>query len=143
MQPGLEITVIWFDEDLAEVRARASNGRFSGEAEAYVDLAFAAQLASALRGFPQRREDVREFELGTLDPQFAGGGVRLRLRCADWTAHTLLDVEIHAGSEPRSSSKDTAAFSIPIEAVGVDRFVTSLDGMRLEKGARVFLAASP
>ena len=41
MTPGVEFEILWFDEDLVEVRVRASNGAFAGAAEKASDaLAF-------------------------------------------------------------------------------------------------------
>ena len=71
--------VIWFDFDqhLIEVVFSCSNGYFSGTCEIYVSRDELSELANSLRGFPSSASDSRRVELGTFDPKYADGGVRI------------------------------------------------------------------
>jgi len=137
MDRGIEMTVIWFDDDLIELRVRASNGTFSGEADAYVSHSVSTDLARVLRGFPADINDGREFELGTFDPQCAGGGARFRFRCLDRKGHASVEVNLRA--DVHRLGAQSAIFLVPIEAAGVDAFADELTRMPLEIGARAVL----
>jgi hypothetical protein len=75
---GIEIKFLWQDSDAIEIGISASNGAFSGMAAAYIGTNELDKAASVLEGFPRTVEDTRELSLGTMDPNFAGGGVTLR-----------------------------------------------------------------
>lgn len=61
---GLEITVVWEDDCLIEVRISAANGHFRGSGEVYADSDWLLDLATKFRGFPKSREDCFRAELG-------------------------------------------------------------------------------
>lgn len=83
MKRGISLEVIWFDdvEDLIEVTYRCSNGFFSGGAEMYVSSLDLSKFAEALARPPSNPDDIRDFELGTFNPDSADGGVRMHFRC--------------------------------------------------------------
>jgi hypothetical protein len=139
MQPGIYIEVIWLDEDMLEIRVRASNARFGGQVEVYTSLDFAAELARDLRGFPNGERDVREWLVGKVDPPSGAGGLRLAFRCSDAAGHLVVDVALDSGSqlEPRG----TASFAFGSEPAVLDRFVDALARMPVERSAAVFLPA--
>lgn len=114
-----------FDDDVVELRVRASNGRFAGEAHGYASPRVGADLAAALRGFPATSEDRRSFELGTFDDRFAGGGARFELGCTDSAGHAFLLVRLR--TDPKRDGRATAEFSIAVEAGAIDLFVHDLE----------------
>ena len=139
-EPGLELRVIWVDEGLIELSVRASNGRFAGCVELYVDQGRLAAFSRALRGFPASGRDRRELELGTLDPARAGGGVRLGLRCTDALGHVAMSVELRA--DPRGhAGAESAAFGVRLEPAAIDAFVAQLERLEPEVGACAQLRA--
>jgi hypothetical protein len=140
MATGIEISVRWFDNDLVELAVSASNGRFSGSVETYADLEVFPKLAATLEGFPVSSTDARQFEFGTFDPSFAGGGARLQFRCLNHVGKSC--VEIHLRADPRViGSNETASFIVGIEAAAIDTFVTQLKAIRLEPNASISLPA--
>jgi hypothetical protein len=135
---GIRIQVIWFDEDLLELRIQASNGRFEAVADLYAGPSAPSELAASIDGFPRSSDDTREVLLGTLDSKVAGGGVRMRFRCVDLVGHAEVHVEAQQpiGNGPQ---REVAAFSVPIEPAAVDEFVRQLRHMRLEPGSHAQL----
>ena len=127
---GLLIKFLWSDIDVIEIRISASNGEFSGTADAYIGWDGLAQAASVLAGFPNSINDVRELTLGTMDPGFASGGASMRFFCKDSSGHAVAEVVIssederltHGWSRPAQS----AHFFAHIEANAVDEFVREL-----------------
>ncbi len=99
MDGGVKIEVIWFDDEVVELRVHGSNGRFAGTAELYASPDVFSEVAKSLRGFPSSIRDHRQIELGTFDPFCGGGGVRLTLRCVDATAHAVIEMSIR--TDPR------------------------------------------
>jgi hypothetical protein len=132
---GIVIEVVWVDDDLVELLVRASNRRFSGTAEVYVASDELAKLAEALRGFPTSPSDRREFELGTFDANYAGGGARLCFWCKDALGHALVAVSLRTDPRYHFRRSETAELVIPIEPSAIDSFVrhlAHLDLARLE-----------
>ena len=87
---GIGVEVIWFDQDVVECQVKCSNGRFSGQAEIYVEHDGLFSMAAGLSGFPSSQTDCREFELGTFNPNHADGGIRLHFHCLDSVGHAVL-----------------------------------------------------
>jgi hypothetical protein len=50
VEDGINLRVIWFDEDMLEVLFSCSNRYFSGQAEIYLAHETASKLADTLRG---------------------------------------------------------------------------------------------
>ncbi len=138
MSLGIRITIVYLDDLVMELQVFGSNGRFSGEAETYGGHEKLKELARTIAGFPTRPQDERKFEFGTFDPEYAGGGVRLRFYCTDSWGHAGVDVEFRA--DPHATRHaESSSFFIPIEAAAVDEFVGWLRGMEVIWGANVWL----
>jgi hypothetical protein len=134
---GIQIEIKSFDPDdnLIDLRIRASNGRFAGMAELYIIRGELSKVADAFRGYPENIEDRRNVELGNFDPAVGGGGVRIQLR-ADKTGHVTLKVELRTDpflTDPRNNygQSETAEFLVPIEPAAIDDFVSSIEKMPL------------
>ena len=139
MENGIGLEVIWFDEveDFLEVVFICSNGYFSGRAEMYVTRDSLSKLADALRGFPSRPDDSRDFELGTFNPDHADGGARMHFFSEDSAGHAVVEVELRGGA--RRGLGESVALRIPIQANGVDDFVKQLRGVGKTIGASASL----
>jgi len=98
---GIKLEIIWLDNDCIELRVRCGNGRFAATIDCYADREVFSTLAESIRGFPSSSNDRREVELGTFDPNYAGGGARLLLRCADSKGHAVAEVRMR--SDPKLS----------------------------------------
>ncbi|MEZ5990062.1 MAG: hypothetical protein R3F30_13220 [Planctomycetota bacterium] len=129
MDTGVKFEIIWSDDDLVEVRVHASNGRFAGTVDCYGGHDEIPRIIEAVRGFPTSSEDRRELEIGTFDPDFAGGGARLVLRCADAAGHAVADVTVRADPCGNGWPAETASFSVPVEPAAIDEFVVALGSM--------------
>jgi|SRR5882672_7866787 len=139
MTPGIEMSIAWFDDDVIELRVRATNGRFAGQAFAYVENNALPRLAAELQGFPLDAADSRVLEFGTFDASYAGGGVGLKFCCTDAVGHAEVEVRLRTDPRPQGRS-DSAQFAITVEAAAVDEFVDQLKKVRLECGASVVLS---
>lgn len=140
MNSGIEIEIIWFDEDVICLRVRGANSRFAGAADVYIRHGALANVADAFRGFPLSIDDQRELELGTFDPAHGGGGARFRLRCTDAMGHAALEVQLRADPHCDGGRSETASFVIPIESAAIDDFVNTISAMTVAAGARARLA---
>lgn len=130
---SLEIIIHWHDEDIVEVRAVSSNGRFSGSAYCYANHDVFQDFANAIRGFPTSDNDDRSFTIGSFDPQNAGGGFRIHLRCVDLARHITCDVHLrNREGACKGSIAETAEFSFPVESMAIERFALALDRMKIE-----------
>lgn len=143
MHLGLEIEQLWWDSDLQEVRVRASNGSFAGEATFYMARDGLARLARELEGFPRTLEDQRECTLAKLDGSPGCGGAHLRLRVLDRAGHCELTVELR-GSHPECGRfpDQTVRLSMLVDPGSVDTFVNGLRASRPEAGETFRLPVS-
>jgi hypothetical protein len=118
MQTGIEVEVVWWDQDVIKYRFACCNGRFSGQAEIYLNHSEVAKIADALRGFPSRADDSRNFELGTFDSQCAGGGVKLHFYCLDSVGHAAVEVSLRCDGCKGLGDVESVALRIPLGSCG-------------------------
>lgn len=124
---------------MGEVTISASNGRFSASVETYVDFDVLSNLAHTIEGFPANATDTRVFEFGSLDPSFAGGGVRLQFLCKNAVGKSQVDVQMRGDPHVRGFA-ETSSFSIAVEATAIDTFVARLKQTKFELGSSVSLS---
>ena len=130
---------MWFDDDVINLRISGSNGRFAGLVELYASHDSLPQLAKTIRGFPVSTTDVREFELGTFDETYAGGGTRMQFLCTDNIGHAAVKINMRADPRRCKGQIESAVFQIWVEPAGVDNFVTQLDNMQVALGSTICL----
>ena len=142
MEPGIEIKIVYTDDSLIQIVAKASNGRFAGEAEIYEDFGALKALANEVSGFPRNTVDVRTFELGSLDRESTYPAMRMHFRCVDSAGHTIVEMQVRADSA-FDSPYGFASFAFPVEANAIDSFERELREMRKTEGARAHLRGGP
>ncbi len=120
----------------------ASNGFFSGQADMYADSDAPTEFASALRAFPTSPSDTREFELGSFDAAYAGGGAAFRFYCLNSVGHAAAEVRLRTDPDIEGGVSDEAVFRISVEAAAVDSFVTQLERMAPAVGQAALLEAA-
>jgi hypothetical protein len=126
------------DDDYLGIEIRAASGRFAGTAYIYAGLDELSSFASAIAEFPRTPADERRHEFGSSDAKVAGGYVRICLRCVDGAGHALLEIVVEG--DDRLYTPGSAAFSFPVWAADLDRFVERL---RVIERARKGEAALP
>ena len=142
MKSGVLISVLYNDEYLLKLKVSAANGIFAGQADVYADAHTLTEFAGALEGFPNGRDDAREFEMGTFDENDAGGGVGFRFFCVDSTGHALAQVRLYADSRREADVNDVATLHIPVEAVAIDSFIEELRQIAAKTGEVAALEAA-
>jgi hypothetical protein len=135
---GLQLDLVWRDEDLFDIHVSAWNGAFGGVAELYVVIGGLEELANKLSGFPRDPKDVREVVLGSFGREFAGGAASLRFYCADRAGHSYLESKIESESES-AGVVQYAIISMPIEAAAIDSFVIDLRRLERERSGTAIL----
>ena len=141
-ETGMQITVIYADQHLIELRVASSNGAFAGRVDVYADIGAPAEFARVLRGFPVSRSDVREFEIGDTSVADAGGGTGFRFCCVNPVGHAVVEVRLQSGPRRKGGSSDSALLHISIEAAAVDAFAGQLERMAAVVGHAAFLEAA-
>jgi hypothetical protein len=142
MKIGVHLSIIYTDEHLIELRVVASNGLFAGQADVYADSEAPAEFAGVLRGFPSSHGDTREFELGSFDTEFAGGGAGFRFFCLDSVGHASAEVRLRGDPKVKGGMSDTVLLHIPVEAAAIDSFVAQLTRMAAVVGQVALLEAA-
>jgi hypothetical protein len=140
MNPGIQLKIIYSDDDLLLVRVRCSNGGFSGETQIYTGLNELEHIAKLLRGFPETINDIREVQLGSFDPKCAGGGVRLRFYCINSAGRTSVETTIESSPERSTGCFfGMSKFNISFEPAAIDLFLPALEHIGAEKQGVAFL----
>src|SRR5215472_4976168 len=122
---GLQLRVIYQDNDVLELRVSVWNGKFGGTADAYVALGELREIATALQGFPDRTSDTREVVLGAFGAKTAGGAVSLGFYCIDGSGHAALMVKLESDYDS-SGAAESVTLRLPIEPAALDAFVEDL-----------------
>jgi len=144
LKVGIEVEIMWFDQNVIEYQFRCSNGRFSGVAELYLSHDDLAKMVEALKGFPSVPSDIRDLELGTFNPKHADGGLHLRCYCKDSVGHAVIEVKLRGDACKGLGEPESVALLFPVEAAAVDLFLTQVRLMDTEQiGATAFLAMTP
>lgn len=140
-QPHLRLEVVWADEHMVKVAARASNGRFCGTLGIYTTGETLKELADGLVGFPSTTAQTVEYEEGE-----RGGYAFLSLKfyCADNLGHLGLRVrmEEEAGRAGQPGERTEAQFVLSCEAAAVDRFRQQLARMAASESGSATLEGS-
>lgn len=136
---GINLEVIWFDQDIVEVLFTCSNGYFAGGAEIYLSHDDLPSLVEALRGFPSDGADTRLCEFGTFNPANAAGGVRMNFYCSDSAGHAIVEVKLRGDGCKALGEVESVALRIAVEPAGVDAFLAELAAMPIAFGARASL----
>jgi hypothetical protein len=141
LEKGISWEVIWFDFDqnLIEVVFACSNGNFCGTCEIYVSREELSELADALLGFPSSGSDSRSVELGTFDPKYADGGVRMSFYCSDSRGYSIAEIQLRDDGCRALGEVESVALRIPIEPAGLDSFLAQLVVAGTEIGSKAFL----
>ena len=141
LEKGIRWEVIWFDFDqgLIEILFACSNGYFSGTCQIYLSRDELSELANALNGFPSSARDSRKVELGTFDPKYADGGIRINLYCSDSRGHSIAEIQLRGDGCKALGEVESVALRIPIEPAGLDSFLAQVVAAGTEIGSKAFL----
>ena len=128
MNQSLTLQRIYHDVDVVEVRLRADNGKFRGEADIYLGQGQLAEIAESLVGFPLSSSNNREIAIGGFGAKFARGAAAFRLFCADLAGHPQLELRLEADYK-NSAKAEGVTLIANLEAAAVDRFVIALKAL--------------
>ena len=143
MKSGIEFKIVWFDQDVVELRVSSSNDRFSGQASLYLGRGRLCAMADRLQGFPSNSTDYCDLELGTFNPNHAGGGVQMHFYCLDMAGHAAVDVKLRLDACKTMGEVGSVALRIPVEAAAIDSFAIQVRAMDEEQiGATAHLESA-
>jgi hypothetical protein len=94
---------------------------------------------NALHGFPSSGSDRRSVELGTFDPKYADGGVRMNFYCSDSRGHSIAEIKLRGDGCKALGEVESVALRIPIEPAGLDSFLAQIVVDGTEIGSKAFL----
>jgi hypothetical protein len=139
MVPGLRITILDQDPEYLGLEVAAASARFAGTTKIYADLGVLKEFANEIAGFPRDASDRRSFDFGVHDERYAGGHMRLSLRCLDGSGRAEIDVAVQ---DDRQANPDSVArFRFAVEPAELDRFVQRLRDLEESHNGQAFLAA--
>lgn len=79
---------------------------------------------------------------GMVNPAHADGGLRIELRCADFTGHVLADVKLRGDGCKALGEIESVALRLAFEPAAIDAFVHQLKTMNVAVRASAFLPAA-
>jgi hypothetical protein len=118
---GIQLTYLYHDADIVELRITINNGRFSGSPDVYVATGQLTEAADALAGFPTHPQDTRDYTFGTFGSEFAGGAVRLQFYCRDLAGHPSIEDD-----HSKLGYAQRAEVVLDFDPAALDRFLTEL-----------------
>lgn len=136
MFKGVKVKVVYYEIDFVELEVIVANERYSGTARLYCGRDDVRELGWKLSGFPKEQDDCRQFELGSLNPEYAGGCLSLKFSCVDKSCHVFVAVRLISDSqESRLKQPQMVSLEMPVEPAAVDRFSRELMELRIETSA--------
>jgi hypothetical protein len=69
MELGFQLTALWNDADVIEIRVTAWNGLFGGTADVYVAIGQLGKIAAQLEGFPKKSIGCSGSDVWSVRPQ--------------------------------------------------------------------------
>lgn len=125
MKSVIEISSIWEDESLFEVKISASNGKFGGEARCYTLRDEIQKLAGEIKDFPKSITSQVEFSTYSGD-DFSY--FTMKFTCMDGSGHISVRIKIADivtySNAPQTNS--IAEFNIAVESAAIDSFSAAL-----------------
>jgi len=131
---GIDLRIVWFDNDMLELRVIASNGIFVGETTFYESFECPTNFARSIAGFPSTSEEVRTFVMGNTNNDGLLGGVSLKFSNLDKMGHLNLEIFIHGNATEVGELTEFAKLNIPMTPADVDELVYQLEQMKLIVG---------
>ncbi len=160
METGIQMEVVWSEEDVTQILVSAWNGTFGGVARIYLGTGKLREAAEQLRGFPASATDVRELTFGGFDlqPSHVGNrdvyrfasGISMQFHCLNGAGHAYVDVRLQSDTRPstslitgelRSRMVQSVSLAMRIEASGVDNVVKELLRLETDRTGRAHLKA--
>ena len=140
MNRGIELSIIYIDDHLLEMRVAASNGVFSGRVDIYLAHSIVSDMMEILKGFPMDPDDSREIKFSEGEP-YTLATATLRFFCINSIGHSQVDVALHHYSKGGEVPAN-AAFSIDVNIGEIDEFSRQMANMKLAVGQTAFLRSS-
>jgi hypothetical protein len=135
---GLQVEVVYVDNEAMRLQISGSNGKFGGTAEIYVGVGQIDDAARQLLSFPVSVSDRRKIALGASGANSAGGMLVASFSSVDRAGHLRANLKIEAEADLTGNS-ESAQFALPIEAASVDEFVHDLRRMEKDRKGAAFL----
>ncbi len=132
--PHLEFTAVWEDGGLQELVVSVRSDHFSGETSLYVVPGELIGLADRLDGFPQSRDDQREFLLGQRGLA-SYGEIRGVLCCQDSLGHIGVHLEMRSTPTEPIDRPESCSVVLRVVPSDIDRFVFELRGIKEGRSA--------
>jgi hypothetical protein len=131
---GLQVEVVWWDEDMLELYVSARNGIFAGAAMFFAGFEQLDDFATALSGFPNDFRDTRQVVLGDSGELFGDaynmGTCEAQFFCVGRLAQAWTEVKIKSKT---GDQVQQATLSFRVEAAAIDAFVAELRQLNSEK----------
>jgi hypothetical protein len=135
---GLEVCVIWIDDDLIELACKVAYGRYSGESVCYTNSPQLHDFADALTDFCLKAEGEPRFHSGFAD---GSNACDLHAYTLDRARHMAVHVRMATDQltlRPQSISR--LELEMLVEAWSLSQFAEQLRYMARTKTGEAFLA---
>ena len=120
----LELKIVWKDDDMFELKATASNGRYFGTTEVYDTTESLFSFARTLVGFPRNNKKLL-YEAGNKDGY---AYFSMNFYCIDNAGHIGVEINLedNVATEFRHEEKDKLKLEIIVEPSAIDNFQKEL-----------------
>ncbi len=143
MKAGIQLTKVWFDDDVVELRVDVSDGNSFFSNRVYVGYSTLSEIVSELNVFrDQVYGGLLDIRFGEFGPEFANGAFYAQL-------HFAKPGKLHITCKQQSEFEDFSVMKVASEAtlyletepVLLDNFISDLRGLHMEKREEAYLEA--
>lgn len=141
IKPGILISKIWFDVDIAELQIRVSDGTSSFTNEIYVAHDTIEEAVSSLRLFRNHLHGgLLNLQFGEFGPEFAKGAFHARFHFL-LPGRLFVTCKQESGFEKFANKKvaGKATLYVKSEPVLLDRFITEMERLATSMSAEAEL----
>lgn len=137
----LTLEVVWYNEDMLELRLTASNRNFTVQTSFYAALDAPKEVATQIAGFPSRLGEVREIKLGGQNlPGY--GCLNVSFTSEGNLGHLLVTLSVSVAPLEASRPIETATFSLSATPSDIDTFAQALQNIDCDVGSHATLRAA-
>jgi hypothetical protein len=145
MKPGIQISRVWSDIDVVELRIRVSDGTSSFTNQVYVDHATLEDAVSSLHAFKdQVHGGLLDLRFGEFGPEYKNGAFHARLHFpipGRGRLYLSCEQESEFGEFGKKTVASRAALHVKSEPTLLDRFIAEMRALAAGTSEEAYLEA--
>lgn len=143
MEPGIQLTKVWFDDDMVELKVNVSDGRSFFSNRVYVAYSALTEAVAQLDAFKDHiHGGLLDVRFGEFGPEYANGAFHARFHFPN-PGRLYIGCRQQSGFEEFSVTKvaSEAILYLKTEPALLDNFISELKGLDAKRREEAHLEA--